>query len=71
MVEVNCSYCGKLVNRRPNVIKRMNNLFCSRNCYYKFRKEHNVCKHLQKSKALQKILHLAKLKEERNNDSSN
>ena len=70
MVETTCSYCGKTIKKRPREIKMRTNLFCNRECYYLFRKEHHLFQHTEKSKELKKILHLAKLKEKRNNDST-
>jgi len=65
MVEVICSYCGKTTKKRPRDIKLSVNLFCNKECYYLFRKEHHLFKHSNKSKELTKILQLAKLKGEK------
>lgn len=38
MLEI-CNYCKKRISKSPTDIKNNNFVFCSRKCYFKFRKE--------------------------------
>ena len=35
-MKINCSNCDKEINRRPSLIKKYKNQFCSKECHHKF-----------------------------------
>lgn len=41
-VEVPCSFCGELLQRKPSVSEENERLFCDQNCYSNWQSEHRV-----------------------------
>jgi len=41
-MKIECDNCGKSVRKPANYLRLYKNHFCSRKCYFAYRKKHNV-----------------------------
>ena len=41
-MKINCDNCGKSVRKPANYLRLYKNHFCSRTCYFAYRKKHNI-----------------------------
>lgn len=64
VIRVICETCGKSVCQSSSQVKAAKHHFCSKDCYYKFRKKHNLYKKNYKCDNSQ-LVFLQKLARER------
>ena len=56
-----CAYCGKVISKRPAVIKKQKHVFCNRVCSGKYVGTHSPKQHRSSYIHLNKLFKLAEL----------
>ena len=64
VIRVTCETCGKSVCKPPRQVREANHHFCSKECYYEYRRKHKLYKKNYKCDYSQ-LMYLQKLAKER------